>query len=269
MFLDRHDGVDATREEIAAAHEKDLAVQDAYAVQYHAYWYDAQRQALFCLAEGPSKEAVDAVHVEAHGLGAPTIIELDPSIPLNEFLGAIPHPAPGTTTVSSPMRAIVFTDICGSVALTHTLGDEGHMELVREHDRIVRAALAQQGGNEIKHTGDGIMAAFASIASSVAFAIAVQREFEVRNASAVTRLEVSVGISAGEPVTGDNDDLYGAAVQLAARLCDAATNGDILVSIAVRELCVGKSFRFDDHGELQLKGIPDLTHAYRVAWADE
>ena len=268
MFLDRHDGVVATPEEIAAAHDQDLAVQGRYGVRYHAYWYNEGEQALFCLAEGPSKEAVDAVHVEAHGLGAPTIIELDPTVPLNEFMGTIPHPAPGTTRTASPTRAIVFTDICGSVAQTHVLGDEGHMELLREHDRIVRAALGQYDGSEIKHTGDGIMAVFGSIASSVAFAGDVQRAFCERNTSATTPLEVSIGISAGEPVTGDNNDLYGAAVQLAARLCDAATNGDILVSVAVRELCVGKPFRFDEHGRLELKGVPEPTQTYRVAWRD-
>jgi hypothetical protein len=72
-----------------AARDQDLAVQGRYGVRYHAYGTTKGTGAL--LPGGrPSKEAVDAVHVEAHGL-APTIIELDPTVPLNEF-GRDPSP---------------------------------------------------------------------------------------------------------------------------------------------------------------------------------
>jgi class 3 adenylate cyclase len=166
------------------------------------------------------------------------------------------------------MRAIVFTDICGSVAQTHQLGDEGHMQLLGEHNEIVRKELVAHEGREVKHTGDGIMAAFTSVASAVAFAMAVQRAIEVRNRQADTSLELSIGISAGEPVTDTNDDLFGAAVQLAARLCNAASAGDIAVSVAVKELCIGKSFLFQDRGHLTLKGLPEPAQTYAVAWRE-
>ncbi len=44
------------------------------------------------------------------------------------------------------------------------------MRLLHEHNEIVRAALASHDGREVKHTGDGIMASFTSVASAVAFA---------------------------------------------------------------------------------------------------
>jgi class 3 adenylate cyclase len=69
-------------------------------------------------------------------------------------------------------------------------------------------------------------------------------------------------------VTDEHEDLFGAAVQLAARLCAAASIGDIAVSVAVRELCIGKPIRFDDLGELTLKGMPEPTRTYAVAWRD-
>jgi class 3 adenylate cyclase len=112
------------------------------------------------------------------------------------------------------------------------------------------------------------MASFASVSAAVACAIAVQAALRERNEHAPTPLHVSIGISAGEPVTDDNDDLFGAAVQLAARLCDAAPAGDIVVSIAVRELCMGKQFRFEDRGTIPIKGLPELTQAYAVTWRD-
>src|SRR5204862_1819270 len=115
-------------------------------------------------------------------------------------------------------------------------------------------------------TGDGIMAAFTSVVSAVNFGISVQQRVHARNENASTRFDVSVGISAGEPVTDDNDDLFGAAVQLAARLCAAASAGDIAVSVAVRELCIGKPFRFEDLGALALKGMAEPTRAYSLSW---
>ncbi len=81
-------------------------------------------------------------------------------------------------------------------------------------------------------------------------------------------LDVSIGISVGEPVTDDNGDLFGAAVQLAARLCGHALPGDIAVSIAVRELCMGKGFRFEDRGPIELKGLPEPTQIYAVTWRE-
>jgi class 3 adenylate cyclase len=266
MYIDRHDAPGVSPEEVANAHDLDLAVQSKHGVRYHTYWFDPDNGSVFCLAEGPSKEAVEAVHQDAHGLLASTILELDATAPLNAFFGSLPaHPA-GTAYTAPALRAIVFTDVCGSVAQTHELGDDGHLRLLGEHNDIVRGELISHDGREVKHTGDGIMAAFTSVVSAVDFAMAVQRQLQRRNENATTAFQVSIGISAGEPVTDDNDDLFGASVQLAARLCAAAPPGDIVVSVAVRELCVGKSFRFDDRGHLSLKGVPELTQAYAVSW---
>ncbi len=268
MYLDRHDVPGVSPEDVASAHLLDLEVQEKHGVHYHTYWFDPDCGSVFCLAEGPNKRAVVAVHEESHGLLASSILELSLDAPLNAFLGPAPHLPAGTSYSAPAMRVIVFTDVCGSVAQTHQLGDEGHMHLLREHDEIVRSQLLVQGGHEVKHTGDGIMASFTSVVSAITFAVQVQRRLHERNENAETPFHISIGISAGEPVTDDNDDLFGAAVQLAARLCAAAADDDIVVSMAVRELCVGKSFRFDDRGEFRLKGIPEPTHAYGVGWSD-
>jgi class 3 adenylate cyclase len=268
MYIDRHDVPGVSPQELADAHVLDVGVQDEYDVRYHTYWFDEDNGAIFCLAEGPSKDAVEAVHQKAHGLLASSILELDANAPLNSFFGTLPaHPA-GTAYTAPAMRAILFTDVCGSVAQTYELGDEGHMRVIREHNEIVRSELIAHHGREVKHTGDGIMAAFTSIVEAVDFAVAVQRRTHARNEDATVPLHLSIGISAGEPVTDDHDDLFGAAVQLAARLCAAASAGDIAVSVGVRELCVGKAFRFDDRGEFNLKGLPEPTRAYGVCWRE-
>ncbi|HLI72524.1 MAG TPA: nickel-binding protein, partial [Acidimicrobiales bacterium] len=266
LFLDRHDAAGATAQDIAAAHELDLAVQDRYGVRYVTYWFDDAEGTVFCLAEGRDRDAVEAVHRDAHGLMAVNVIEVGQG-PINAFLGDIPRYAPGHVYTESAVRAILFTDVCESTRLTQELGDTGFMTLLREHDETVRAALSKHGGREVKHTGDGIMASFSSVAAAIEAAISIQGRMVERNATASTPMCLRIGVSAGEPVT-ERDDLFGAAVQLSARLCDIAPPGGIAVSTAVRELCVGKPFGFDCRGEVSLKGFAQPVSVFEVRLPD-
>lgn len=262
--MDRHEAVGASAADLAAAHAADVGIEQRHGVRYLTYWFDDDAGSVFCLAEGPNREAVEDVHRESHGLMATSVIEVEPG-PVAAFLGPLPTHPVGEPYVDSAVRAVLFTDIVNSTAITQLLGDDASMELVREHDRIVRGSLGRFEGREVKHTGDGIMASFSSVSAAVEAAIAVQRAFSERNESAETRVELRIGISAGEPVT-EGDDLFGATVQLAARLCAHCPPGRITVSIAVRELCVGKRLEFGDGGALTLKGFPEATQCYDVAW---
>ncbi len=81
LYLDTHDKVDGlTGEAVAAAHAADLATQGKYGVNYMRYWYDEATGKVFCLAEAPSAEAAAAVHREAHGLVADSIVEVKEGI---------------------------------------------------------------------------------------------------------------------------------------------------------------------------------------------
>jgi class 3 adenylate cyclase len=262
LFLDRHDAPDATAEAIAAAHELDLAVQEKYGVRYVTYWFDDSDGKVFCLAEGPDRESLEAVHREAHGLVADNVIEVGPG-PINAFLGDPPHHNPGDAYVESAFRAILFTDLCGSTEQTQELGDEEFMLLLRAHDQIVRDTLVTRGGREVKHTGDGIMASFTSTAAAVESGIDIQRSLRRRNLEAEHPIHLRVGISVGEPVT-ERDDLFGAAVQLSARLCGAAPPDGIAVSSAVRDLCLGKRLDFDSRGAIDLKGFAEPVPVFEV-----
>ena len=105
--------------------------------------------------------------------------------------------------------------------MTERLGDARAVEMVRAHDAMVRRALHDNGGREVKHTGDGIMAAFADATAAVDAARAIQRAFEAFNMASREKLRVRIGLDAGEPVA-DHNDLFGATVQMAARLCQSA-----------------------------------------------
>ena len=77
LYMDVHDKVDGlTGDAVAGAHEKDLEVQGKHGVNYLKYWYDEGTGKVFCLVDAPSKEAVEAVHREAHGLVADSITEV-------------------------------------------------------------------------------------------------------------------------------------------------------------------------------------------------
>jgi class 3 adenylate cyclase len=87
------------------------------------------------------------------------VVEVDEAS-IRGFFGRLNTHPPGEPYVESAFRAILFTDMVDSTRLTQQLGDREAMQLVRQHDSIVRSGLAQFGGSEVKHTGDGIMAAF-------------------------------------------------------------------------------------------------------------
>ncbi len=78
-------------------------------------------------------------------------------------------------------------------------------------------------------------------------------------------LQVRVGLNAGEPIAED-DDLFGTAVNLAARICAHAEAGQILAPIVVRELAAGKQFMFADLGETELRGFEDPVRLYELRW---
>ena len=162
-------------------------------------------------------------------------------------------------------RTILFTDVEGSTALTQRLGDTKARELLREHERMVREALKTHGGSEVKTMGDGFMASFSSATKALECAIAMQRAFAERNESAEEPIKVRVGLNAGEPIAED-DDLFGTAVNLAARIAAKAEAGEILASDVVRQLVAGKDFLFSDQGETELRGFEDPVRLFEVRW---
>jgi Protein of unknown function (DUF4242)/Adenylate and Guanylate cyclase catalytic domain len=264
LYMDRHDLPDATAADLAAAHLRDLEVQDRFGVRFVTYWFEEEAGSGFCLVEGPDEEAVQAAHREAHGMLPSQVIEVDEAA-VRGFFGRLNTHPPGEPYVESAFRAILFTDIVDSTGVTQRLGDRAAMRLLREHDSIVRTVLAQFGGTEVKHTGDGIMAAFASAFQAVGAAAQIQRELHERDRAETEALHVRIGVAAGEPVT-DQGDLFGAAVQQAARLCACAQPDCIVVSSGVHDLCRGKGIRFSDGGPIALKGFEEPIGHFEVKW---
>src|SRR5262252_4185341 len=253
IFLDRHDVGEFSAEEIAKLHVKDLEVQSKYGVKFLTYWYDAERRTTFCLVDAPDKETADKVHAAAHGHVANEMIAVDLSA-VEAFLGRIQDPPSAKTTDDSAFRAIMFTDMVGSTDMTAQLGDMMAVELLKAHDAIIRRCLEHHRGSEVKHLGDGIMASFVDAPAAVACAIEIQEKLASFNEISETPIRVRIGVHAGEPVE-ESGDLFGSAVQMAARICDIAQADAILVSREVRDACSGADLVLKPMGSEKLRGF--------------
>ena len=127
----------------------------------------------------------------------------------------------------------------------------------------MRGSLERHRGSEVKHTGDGLMATFPSVLSAIESAVEIQRRIADAEGTGRMPVRVRIGMAAGGPVTEGND-LFGATVQLAARLCSRADRGGILVASAVHDLALG--LRLPHRGRLRLKGFDSPMPAFEVVW---
>jgi class 3 adenylate cyclase len=171
-----------------------------------------------------------------------------------------PHAAPdGTVT-------IMFSDIEGSTAMTERLGDGRWLELLRQHNALVREKLKAHGGFEVKSEGDGFMLAFQSARQALRCAIDIQRAFAERNESAEEPIRVRIGLHTGEAIK-EGDDFFGKHVNLAARVAGQAAGGEILVSSLLKELTESAGeFAFGDGRAVGLKGLKGKHSVFQVAW---
>ena len=165
------------------------------------------------------------------------------------------------------LAAIFAADVAGYSRL---MGDdeEGTHERLRAHLReVVDPKIREHRGRIVKNTGDGLLAEFASVVDAVRCAVEVQAGMADRNAAipANTRIDFRVGVHQGDVVIEDND-IFGDAVNVAARLEGLAEPGGICVSARVRGDAAGKlDLAFEDLGEQALKNIARPVRAYRVA----
>jgi class 3 adenylate cyclase len=274
LYMDRHFVEGATQKAVAHAHSLDVAVQEKYKVQFLTYWFDEPRCTAFCLVVSPDKETIQKAHNEAHGLVPNEIIEVNPSV-VQAFLGRIGDPPPVDSSpekaegslIDAAFRAIMFTDLKDSALRTTMLGDTKALHLLHIHNALTRNALRDHRGREVKHTGDGIMASFDCVLDAVEGAITIQKAFAAHNqANPDAAMHLRIGISAGEPIE-EHGDLFGNAVQLAARICASTEPGRILVAQVVRDQYPDKGQSFSDLGEITPKGLDRAIHAYEVPWA--
>lgn len=161
---------------------------------------------------------------------------------------------------------ILFTDQVGSTELSQRLSAEAADEVRRGHFSILRQAIAESGGSEVKNLGDGLMVVFVSASAALACAVAMQQGVERDNRDLEHSVGLRVGLSGGE-VSRENDDYFGDPVVEAARLCATCESGQILATDVVRAMAGRRSrHKCRSLGELTLKGLSEAVETVEVLW---
>ena len=185
---------------------------------------------------------------------------------IDVFLGtAEPEGAPVPHALPHGMAVILFADIVESTALTEELGDAAFRDKARELDTSLRAVIRECSGTPVegKVLGDGVLAVFTSARQAIECAL------RCGAASDSVDLRLHLGIHAGDVIREEDPDgranVYGGAVNIAARIADASAPGEVLVSDTVRSLArTSAGVAFDDRGEHELKGGADPQRLYAV-----
>jgi class 3 adenylate cyclase len=172
--------------------------------------------------------------------------------------------SPGEGTVT-----ILFSDMVDYAGMTERLGDLASRELLREHHRIVREALVNHGGREVKVQGDGFMVAFGSVARSLRCASEMQRAFVTYSRDHADHpIQIHIGVHTGEAMEED-DDFLGHTVILASRIAAAAGAGEVLVSSLSAALVERtEEFHFVNHRHTLLKGLERPQGVATLLWSD-
>jgi pimeloyl-ACP methyl ester carboxylesterase len=175
---------------------------------------------------------------------------------IREFLGVVRKEKPPEN--DRLLATVLFTDIVSSTERAAELGDRRWKELLDSHDRMVRVALDQFRGREVKTTGDGFLATFDGPGKAISCATSI-REGALR-----LGIEVRAGLHVGE-IEMRGDDIGGLAVHAASRVMSNAAPSEILVSSTVKDLVIGAGIEFDDRGARELKGVPGTWNLFAVA----
>ncbi len=178
---------------------------------------------------------------------------------IDEFLGEGEEAEP-RAELPEGMAVILFADIVESTALTEQLGDAAFRDKARELDEALRTVISECSGTPVegKLVGDGVLAVFTSARQAIDCALRCNAAGEPAG------LQLHLGIHAGD-VIREGNNVYGGAVNIAARIAGASAPGEVLVSDTVRSLArTSAGVAFDDRGERSLKGVAEPQRLFAV-----
>ncbi len=162
------------------------------------------------------------------------------------------------------LAALMLTDMVGYTSATQR-SESDALRRLEEHRVIVRRALREFNGREVKTLGDGFLVEFGSAIDAVECARDIQRQFHERNVTpGVDRIDLRIGLHVGDVVVEGND-ILGDAVNLLSRLEPLSEAGGILVSGALLEQVQGKiDFPFEAIPTPPLKHILRPVSIFRA-----
>jgi class 3 adenylate cyclase len=191
----------------------------------------------------------------------------EPASSVDEVALSVASERPSLRSAAAPdgTVTILFSDIEGSTALNERLGDVRWLDLLREHNRVVRDQIQSCGGFEVKAQGDGFMVAFPSARRAIECARAIQDAIAHKLGDHPDGpIRVRIGLHTGEAIR-EESDFYGKNVVVAARIADEASGGEILASSVVKQLTESAGdVSFEAAREVELAGLTGTHSVYRV-----
>jgi formylglycine-generating enzyme required for sulfatase activity/class 3 adenylate cyclase/predicted Ser/Thr protein kinase len=164
---------------------------------------------------------------------------------------------------------VFFTDVVGSTTYFDRFGDTAGLLLLHRHDNLVTRAVTEFRGTVVKTIGDSVMAEFPEPVFAVQAAIVIQQRLAEQNQNVLEseRLQIRTGIHCG-PGFRKGNDLFGDAINLAARITKRSGPGQILVSNGVRESLGNAGIPCKSLGRVMLDGKAETEELHEVIWND-
>jgi class 3 adenylate cyclase len=177
-----------------------------------------------------------------------------------------PHPVPAPAGVGGPAgtHGFLFADLRDYTRYVDTHGDRAAVALLERYRLLVRGAVAEGNGAEIRTEGDSFYVVFDSVSAAVRCGMAIVEAAGATAEGPADPIHVGVGVHAGETIE-TAEGFVGSAVNIAARLCAEAKAGELVVSDTVRALTrASLEVEFEPLGARRLKGIEEPVACYRV-----
>jgi AraC-like DNA-binding protein len=243
LFMDYHKGLSVSVEDVKKAHIADEAVQSKYGVIYHQFWVNEEDGTVFCLMEGPDKESCAAVHREAHGGVACSIVEVSTGF-YKLFMGnghvvEQGHVRRSDGTADPGMRTILVINIQGRTNIKRS-ADYRSLRNSAAAKELTISYVSRFHGREVNWLhDDSLVAVFDASLQAVNCALELQSELAKRannQANDEWNITFKIGLSSGQPLT-ESGDLFANTIMTARRLCNIASANEVLVSPRILESC--------------------------------
>ena len=246
LFMDYHKGLSVSVEDVKNAHMADEAVQHKYGVIYHQFWVNEQDGTVFCLMEGPDKESCAAVHREAHGGVACSIVEVAMGFYKlfmgNEHVVEQGHVKKIDGTPDLGIRNIVVINIQGVTNIKRS-DDYRSMKNPAAAKDFALCCISRFHGREVTWLhDDSLVAVFDNSVDVVNCALALQKELSMRRndiANDEWNIIFRIGLSSGQPLT-ETGELFADTITAARRLSSIANDNEILISPTLLQFCNAK-----------------------------
>lgn len=243
LFMDYHKGLSLTVDDVKKAHIADEAIQSKYGVIYHQFWVNEHDGAVFCLMEGPNKEACAAVHREAHGAIACSIVEVAEGfckvLMGSDHLLDHGHVRHRDGTPDLGIRSILLLHIHG-VTTVRRSSDYKSLKPPTGARELALSILSKFGGRQANTLhDDSIVAVFDSQVSALKCALELQEQLLQRRTGRDNdewNIVFKMGLSAGQPLR-EHGDIFSETISLAKRLCNVANANELVISAGIQHFC--------------------------------